>query len=123
MAMATFNYPHYAASAPASPTRNRRFPPATIPECEESDTSTVDSGHWIDFKRLRPATVPASPTYNLVKPVAQQLSLTDINKEQERGTEFEFMKGQVKPWEGEKIHEVGLDDLELTLGSSGKSRV
>jgi brassinosteroid resistant 1/2 len=27
----------------------------------------------------------------------------------------------VKPWEGERIHEVGLDDLELTLGS-GKAQ-
>lgn len=120
--MPTFNYSHYAASAPASPTRNRRLPPATIPECEESDTSTTDSGQWIHFKRFRPATVPTSPTYNLVKPVAQQLSLNDIGKEQERGTEFDFMKGQVKPWEGERIHEVGLDELELTLGS-GKNRI
>ncbi|OWM74499.1 protein BRASSINAZOLE-RESISTANT 1 [Punica granatum] len=119
--MASFNYPLYAASAPASPTRNRRFPPATIPECEESDTSTVDSGQWIDFKRFGPATVPTSPTYNLMKPLTQQLSPINIGKEQERGTEFEFMKRQVKPWEGERIHEVGMDDLELTLGS-GKNR-
>ncbi|KAK4751409.1 hypothetical protein SAY87_004891 [Trapa incisa] len=122
--MPTFNYPHYVASAPASPTRNRRFPPATIPEREESDTSTTDSGHhWVDFKRFRPATVPTSPTYNLVmKPAAEQLSMNDGRKEQERGLEFDFMKGQVKPWEGERIHEVGLDDLELTLGA-GKNRV
>ncbi|KAK4779388.1 hypothetical protein SAY86_006916 [Trapa natans] len=117
--MPTFNYPHYVASAPVSPTRNRRFPPATIPECEESDTSTTDSGHWVDFKRFRPATVPTSPTYNLVrKPAAEQHSMNDGGKEQERGPEFEFMKGQVKPWEGERIHEVGLDDLELTLGGA-----
>lgn len=38
-----------------------------------------------------------------------------------RGSEFEFENGKVKPWEGEKIHEVGVEDLELTLGS-GKSR-
>ncbi|KAE8723684.1 hypothetical protein F3Y22_tig00012064pilonHSYRG00005 [Hibiscus syriacus] len=30
---------------------------------------------------------------------------------------FQFESGQVKPWEGERVHEVGLDDLELTLGS------
>lgn len=35
--------------------------------------------------------------------------------------EFEFENGRVKPWEGERIHEVGVEDLELTLGS-GKSR-
>lgn len=119
--MATFNYPFYTVSAPASPTRNRRFTPPTIPECEESDTSTVDSGQWIDFKRFAPATVPTSPTYNLVKPVDQQLSLNDISKVQERGPEFEFMRGQVKPWEGERIHEVGMDDLELTLGAKNRS--
>jgi brassinosteroid resistant 1/2 len=35
--------------------------------------------------------------------------------------DFEFGSEQVKPWEGERIHEVGLDDLELTLGS-GKAQ-
>lgn len=41
----------------------------------------------------------------------------------ERGqvSEFEFESERVKPWEGERIHEVGVDDLELTLGS-GKAR-
>lgn len=34
-----------------------------------------------------------------------------------KGTEFDFEKLTVKPWEGERIHEVGLDELELTLGS------
>lgn len=38
----------------------------------------------------------------------------------ERGigaTEFEFENRWVKPWEGERIHEVGaVEDLELTLG-------
>jgi brassinosteroid resistant 1/2 len=34
-----------------------------------------------------------------------------------RASEFEFENGRVMPWEGEIIHEVGVDDLELTLGS------
>ncbi|CAI0558783.1 unnamed protein product [Linum tenue] len=120
----SFSYPFYAASAPASPT-HRQFhaaPPATIPECDEvSDTSTVESGQWISFQK----SMPTSPTYNLVKPpvVQQSLSHDTIMVENGRAMmEFEFGNGeQVKPWEGERITEVGLDDLELTLGN-GKAR-
>ncbi|CAL1410995.1 unnamed protein product [Linum trigynum] len=127
----SFSYPFYAASAPASPT-HRQFhaaPPATIPECDEvSDTSTVESGQWISFQKFAPAlaaAMPTSPTYNLVKPpvVQQSLSHDTIMVENGRAMmEFEFGNGeQVKPWEGERITEVGLDDLELTLGN-GKAR-
>ncbi|CAN1323584.1 Protein BRASSINAZOLE-RESISTANT 1, partial [Linum perenne] len=94
----------YAASAPSSPTQRHFHAPATIPECDESDTSsTVESGHhqWISFHKF----APASPTYNLSG----------------RTMEFDFGNGRVKAWEGERIHEVGLDDLELTLGN-GKGR-
>ncbi|KAI4321578.1 hypothetical protein MLD38_034943 [Melastoma candidum] len=119
---AALNYPAFVVSAPASPNRNRRFPPATIPECEESDASTVDSETWINFQRFAPPPIPTSPTYNLVMPAVMKVSPNVTAKEQERGSEFEFLKGQVKPWEGERIHEVGLDDLELTLGSNGKNR-
>ncbi|KAA0063705.1 BES1/BZR1-like protein 2 [Cucumis melo var. makuwa] len=38
-----------------------------------------------------------------------------------RGFEFKFEKfesGTVKSWEGERIHQVGVDDLELTLGGA-----
>uniref|UniRef100_A0A5B6Z022 Protein BZR1 homolog n=1 Tax=Davidia involucrata TaxID=16924 RepID=A0A5B6Z022_DAVIN len=121
--MASLNYPLFAASAPASPTRSRRITPATIPECDESDTSTVDSGQWMNmnFQAFAPAMVPTSPTFNLVKPVAQRISPEDAVTENGRGTEFKFESIPVKPWEGERIHEVGLDDLELTLGS-GKTR-
>lgn len=58
-----------------------------------------------------------------MKPTMPQNSLKDAGKEQERGSDFEFMRGQVKPWEGERIHEVGLDDLELTLGSTKKLKL
>ncbi|KAI4388422.1 hypothetical protein MLD38_000748 [Melastoma candidum] len=119
---ASLNYPTYVVSAPASPNRNQRSPPVTIPECEESDNSTVDSETWINFQRFAPPPIPTSPTYNLVMPTVMKMSPNTTAKEQERGSEFEFLKGQVKPWEGERIHEVGLDDLELTLGSNGKNR-
>lgn len=33
------------------------------------------------------------------------------------GSEFAFESGTVKAWEGERAHEIGVDDLELTLGS------
>ncbi|CDY69925.1 BnaAnng32010D [Brassica napus] len=112
--MASFNYPFYAVSAPASPTRRQFYAPVTIPECDESDSSTVDSGHWISFQKFAQhqqpfsgSMVPTSPAFNLVKPpVPQQMSPN---------------AAQVKPWEGERIHDVGMEDLELTLGN-GKAR-
>ena len=125
--MASFNYPFYAVSAPASPTRHQlHIPAATIPECDESDTSTVDSGQWVSFQKFAPsaAVMPTSPTFNLVKPPAaavQPTLLGNVGPEAGRGAEFDFGGVQVKPWVGERIHEVGLDDLELTLGS-GKAR-
>ncbi|KAK9270416.1 hypothetical protein L1049_025995 [Liquidambar formosana] len=117
----SFIYPLSAASAPASPSRYQQLTPATIPELDESESSTVDSGQWVNFQRLGPSAIPPSPTFNLVKPVAQRIWPEDVIKTKGRGSEFEFGNGQVKPWEGERIHEIGLDDLELTLGS-GKTR-
>ncbi|XP_074589629.1 protein BZR1 homolog 1-like [Curcuma longa] len=103
----------FAASAPASPTRGRHhWQPATIPECDESDASTVGSGRWINFQM----TAPASPTYNLVDPCAASAKNAERSPGGRVGMEFEFESGTVKPWEGERIHEVGVDDLELTLG-------
>ncbi|KAL5558093.1 hypothetical protein UlMin_034304 [Ulmus minor] len=122
--MASFNYPFYAVSAPASPTRQQlHFATATIPECDESDTSTVDSGQWVSFQKFAPSafTMPTSPTFNLMKPAAQSISPNNAIPEAGKGMEFDFGGGQVKPWVGERIHEVGLDDLELTLGN-GKAR-
>ncbi|KAA3484607.1 protein BRASSINAZOLE-RESISTANT 1-like [Gossypium australe] len=119
--MASFNYPFYAVSAPASPTHRHFHAPATIPECDESDTSTVESGQWISFQKFAPSTsqVPTSPTFfKLVKPLPPQNLHNDLGvKDKGRGAEFEFESGQVKPWEGERIHDIGMDDLELTLGS------
>ncbi|KAA8531809.1 hypothetical protein F0562_006474 [Nyssa sinensis] len=121
-------HPLFAASAPSSPTRRHRLPPATIPECDESDASSIDSGRWVSFQTLPPTAAPSSPTFNLVKAVAQQSSILDAVEgagelgwgaaaQRGRGSEFEFESGTVKAWEGEKIHEIGVDDLELTLGS------
>ncbi|KAK4434496.1 protein BRASSINAZOLE-RESISTANT 1 [Sesamum alatum] len=122
--MSALNIPFFAASAPASPTRVQRFTPATIPECDESDTSTVDSGRWMNFQAYANAAnmVPTSPTFNLVKPVPQLVPSKDAPVDKGKGTEFDFENMAVKPWEGERIHEVGMDDLELTLGS-GNTRI
>ncbi|WVY91123.1 hypothetical protein V8G54_036637 [Vigna mungo] len=119
--MASFNYPLFAASAPASPTHRHLYTPATIPECDESDTSTCESNQWMKFQAFGPSasTLPASPTFNLVKPLVPH-GVPD-NSIQEMRTSSEEFGVQVKPWVGEKIHEVALDDLELTLGS-GKVR-
>ncbi|XP_051139840.1 protein BRASSINAZOLE-RESISTANT 1-like [Andrographis paniculata] len=111
--MSALNIPFF--SAPSSPNRTRRFTPTTIPECDESDSSTIDSGQWMNFQAYaNPAGVlPASPTFNLIKsvdPVApKNAMLLDKGKAPE-------IDSAVKPWEGERIHEVGMDDLELTLG-------
>ncbi|XP_010548357.1 PREDICTED: BES1/BZR1 homolog protein 2-like [Tarenaya hassleriana] len=114
-------HPFFAVSAPSSPSHRGYQTPPTIPECDESDDSIEDSGQcWISFQ---PA-APPSPTFNLVK----ENSVADSAKGGSRGmagigggSEFEFENGKVMPWEGEKIHEVVVEDLELTLGS-GKSR-
>uniref|UniRef100_A0A5B7BRL4 Protein BZR1 homolog n=1 Tax=Davidia involucrata TaxID=16924 RepID=A0A5B7BRL4_DAVIN len=119
---ASFRHPLFAASAPSSPTRRHHMAPATIPECDESDASTVDSGRWVSFQTVAPLAAPSSPTFNLVMPVAQHNSIRDaIDAQRGHGSEFEFGSGTVKAWEGERIHEIAADDLELTLGN-GKAR-
>lgn len=119
--MASFNYPFFAASAPASPTHRHLYTPATIPECDESDTSTVESGQWLKFQAFAPSAsgLPTSPTLNLVKPVIQH-NVPD-NEIQDMRMSSEEYGIHVKPWVGEKIHEVAMDDLELTLGN-GKAQ-
>lgn len=63
-----------------------------------------------------------------MKPVAEQNVLHNTvvghggigwgsTVERGRGSEFEFESGRLKAWEGERIHEVGVEDLELTLGN------
>ncbi|KAL5985801.1 hypothetical protein ACLOJK_027788 [Asimina triloba] len=136
--MASIHHPLFAASAPSSPTRRHNLTPATIPECDESDTSTVDSGRWVSFQTAAPsaAVTPSSPTFNLVNPGAQKCPLQDATippaavgdenigwggggggERGPRGPEFAFKSGRVMAWEGEKIHDIGVEDLELTLGS------
>lgn len=121
--MASFNYPFGAISAPASPTHRQRHTPATIPECDESDSSTIDSGQWINFQAFTfsTAAMTTSPAFSLVKPFSQQI-IPNVTNERGRGAELNFGVGQVKPWVGERIHEVGLGDLELTLGSGSKAK-
>lgn len=65
---------------------------------------------------------PTSPTFNLMTPVGHRISPMNAVSEKGKGVEFEFENIAVKAWEGERIHEVGLDDLELTLGS-GNARI
>ncbi|EEF37227.1 BES1/BZR1 homolog protein 2 [Ricinus communis] len=125
----SFCHPLFALSAPSSPTRRQHLTPATIPECDESDASTVDSGRWVNFQAVAPQVAPPSPTFNLVKSVSQQSAFQDRvdghgglgwgpAAERGRVSEFEFENARVKPWEGERIHEIGMEDLELTLGSA-----
>ncbi|XP_031118869.1 protein BRASSINAZOLE-RESISTANT 1-like [Ipomoea triloba] len=118
--MSAFNIPFFA-SAPTSPTRAHQRFPATIPECDESDSSTIDSGHWMSFQKYG---VPTSPTFNLMKPVnPQRVPSNDaMILDKGKSVDFGFENVAVKAWEGERIHEVGLDDLELTLGS-GTARI
>lgn len=68
---------------------------------------------------------PPSPTFNLIKPaVSQAVFWGSPAAEMARvPPEFEFENARVvKPWEGERIHDIAVDDdLELTLGN-GKGR-
>lgn len=90
----------------------------------------MDSGRWVNFQTVSPsaAAAPPSPTFNLVKPVPKPNSFQDavnghggvswgVTTDGERVSEFDFESDKVKPWEGERIHDIGVDDLELTLGS------
>lgn len=88
----------------------------------------MDSGRWVSFQTGAPSVAPLSPTFNLMKPVAEQNVLHNTvvghggigwgsTVERGRGSEFEFESGRLKAWEGERIHEVGVEDLELTLGN------
>ncbi|PWA85885.1 hypothetical protein CTI12_AA141870 [Artemisia annua] len=114
--MSSFNLPNFtiSSSAPTSPTRYQRFKPMTIPECDESGCSTIDSCKWLNFVS------PNSPTFHLVKPMASTSITNDAVLDKGKGLEldFESTRGSgLKAWEGERIHDMGLDDLELTLGS------
>ncbi|CAH9094715.1 unnamed protein product [Cuscuta epithymum] len=128
------NIPFYAShhtfftcSAPSSPTRRQHCKPATIPECDESDVSTIDSIRWVTSQTGVPFVAPASPTFNLVEPFSQQINLSAVDghgdfdwvgaAKRARCAEFDFENGKVKAWEGEKIHDIGMDGLELTLGN------
>ena len=73
----------------------------------------------MNFKTCAPPLVPTSPTFNLVKPLTQNISSQNALSDKGKGIDFKFEKEPVKAWEGERIHEVGLDYLELTLGSGG----
>ncbi|KAK7252892.1 hypothetical protein RIF29_37151 [Crotalaria pallida] len=137
-----FLHPLFAASAPSSPSRRHHHVGTyTIPEHDESDASTVDSGRWVSFQNSPAA--PPSPTFNLMKPAIihhQQMMMASNDSTSNDmqwsaaaavgeigrggggggggggGSDFDFENGSVKPWEGERIHEVGMDDLDLTLG-------
>nr|AFK40796.1 unknown [Lotus japonicus] len=125
--------PSYHASPTSSsfpsPTRMDASPSSFLLPFIRNITSTVDSGRWVSFQTTpaSAAAAPPSPTFNLVKPAIQMItpqSSMDMNEglpwgsgaEIGRGSDFDFENGRVKPWEGERIHEVGMEELELTLG-------
>nr|XP_043607980.1 protein BRASSINAZOLE-RESISTANT 1-like [Erigeron canadensis] len=120
----SFNLPNFtiSASAPTSPTRYyQRFKPMPIPECDESDWSNIESCQWVRFQNQEPMAMssPNSPTFHFVKPMAQE-NVTNSNGAvygKGKGIELEFENCGLKAWEGERIHDMGSDYLELTLGS------
>ncbi|XP_073298581.1 BES1/BZR1 homolog protein 2-like [Primulina huaijiensis] len=124
----SFVHPFFASSAPSSPKHPRRFTPFPIPEGDKSEFSTVNAARWVSFQTVPASAPPLSPTYNLVKPLAHPNFLQDTfdgcGEYRRRaaaktscGPALEFGKGAVNAWEGKRIHDVGMDDLELTLGS------
>ncbi|KAD5507836.1 hypothetical protein R6Q59_031389 [Mikania micrantha] len=118
--ISSFNLPNFmiSCSAPTSPTRCHRFKPTTIPECDESGCSTIESCQWVRFQNHGPKVMsPGSPTFQLVKPMAHEVSTNDAVLGKGKGVEVEFENGGLNAWEGERIHDMGFDDLELTLGS------
>ncbi|RYR39041.1 hypothetical protein Ahy_A09g044435 [Arachis hypogaea] len=71
----SFFQPLFTVSAPSSPFRRHQLATSTIPECDEADASTVDSGRWLSFQTTTTSAAPPSPTFNLGKPVMQQITL------------------------------------------------
>lgn len=69
-------------------------------------------------------TTPSSPTFNLVNQRSTLQASFDGHSPfawgpaavRGHGPEFEFENSSVNAWEGEKIHEVGVEDLDLSLG-------
>ncbi|KAL9248455.1 BRASSINAZOLE-RESISTANT 1-like protein [Drosera capensis] len=115
--MAAFGYPFLAESAPSSPTRYPNITPPTIIECDESDSS--NSGQWISFKRFARPPILTSPASSLVKPKFQQMNLNELVQDRARvDPRLQPESMGVKAWEGERIHDVGMEDLELTLGNA-----
>ncbi|OIW10990.1 hypothetical protein TanjilG_22797 [Lupinus angustifolius] len=124
-----FIHPLFAASAPSSPSRrhHHRVGTFTIPEHDESDASTIDSGRWVSFHN---SPAPPSPTFNLMNPAimhhqqhmiipkdsSADMQWGAVGERGIGGSDFDFENGSVKAWEGERIHEVGMDELDLTLG-------
>ncbi|RYR67755.1 hypothetical protein Ahy_A03g014152 [Arachis hypogaea] len=91
------------------------------------NVSSLNSFRHPLFTTTTASAAPPSPTFNLGKSAMQQITpqdSMDMNEgmqwgqagERGRPSDFDFENGRVKPWEGERIHEVGVDELELTLG-------
>nr|GMD87529.1 protein BRASSINAZOLE-RESISTANT 1-like [Ipomoea batatas] len=117
-------FSHTISLSEALAPRYRLFPhhnSLILNACDESDSSTIDFGHWMSFQKYG---VPTSPTFNLMKPVnPQRVPSNDaMILDKEKIVDFGFENVAVKTWERERIHEVGLDDLELTLGG-GTTRI
>jgi brassinosteroid resistant 1/2 len=92
--MAFSNYPFAASSTPASPTNPSLHTPIKFHPFAQS-----------------PFAVPTSSSFNAVA----DNSISEM-------TSSKMLGVQVKPWVDEKIHDEGLDDLELTLGT-GKGKI
>ncbi|CAH8347771.1 unnamed protein product [Eruca vesicaria subsp. sativa] len=86
---------------------------------QEVCTTTTTDILWLygaDFSSLQSCeTSPRGPAE--MSPNAAANEFQGIGQ----SSEFKFENSQVKPWEGERIHDVGMEDLELTLGN-GKAR-
>ncbi|PHU25055.1 BES1/BZR1 -like protein 2 [Capsicum chinense] len=103
----SFHHPLFAASAPSSPTRRQYSKPATIPECDESDAAPVESARWVSFQTILLDALSGHGMFGWAEAAQKG-----------HGAEFDFESCKVKAWEGERIHEVAVDDLELTLGNA-----
>ncbi|GMH17513.1 hypothetical protein Nepgr_019354 [Nepenthes gracilis] len=113
--MAALNHSVFAESAPSSPTHYWNTTPPHVTECNFSGSSTIDSSQWISFNGFARPHIPTSPTSNLVNHMVQKRMPDDSIEERARVAEPENVT--MKPWEGERIQDVAMDDLELTLGS------
>ncbi|KAG8386447.1 hypothetical protein BUALT_Bualt03G0149700 [Buddleja alternifolia] len=113
-------HPFLPLSTPPSPGRPFQVPQRGPPSPTFSLVSSNPFGFRVEDLARGGSLVCTPGQSGTCSPIVAEQT-ADIPMAEVVSNEFAFgsnLTGLVKPWEGERIHEFGSDDLELTLGSS-----